>query len=130
MNYYEYRLMIRLNQDNYILRYRQLFHQYVVDMFAKIESECLRYIRYNQAKLKSEEYIHLRDDIIGNIDENLNANDIGTACISPSSYIGSPRNMQEYIQDAMTYVCHYGRPDLFITFTCNPNWEEIKSLFV
>jgi len=50
MNYYAHRLMIRLNQDNYILRYRQLFHQYVVDMFAKIESERLRYIRYNQAK--------------------------------------------------------------------------------
>jgi YHS domain-containing protein len=31
----------------------------------------------------------------------------------------SPRNMQEYIQDAMTYVRHYGRPDLFITFTWN-----------
>jgi len=58
MNYYAHRLMIRLNQDNYILRYRQLFYQYVVDMFAKIESERLRYIRYNQAKLRSEEYIH------------------------------------------------------------------------
>ena len=68
--------------------------------------------------------------ITGNIDENLNANDIGTACILPSSYIGSPRSMQEYIQDAMTYVRHYGRPDLFVTFTCNPNWEEIKSLLL
>ncbi len=38
--------------------------------------------------------------------------------------------MQEYIQDAMTYVRHYGRPDLFITFTCNPNWEEILSLLL
>lgn len=25
----------------------------------------------------------------------------------------------------MTYVRHYGRPDLFITFTCNPKWKEI-----
>jgi len=99
-------------------------------MFAKVESERLRYIRYNQAKLRSEEYIYLRDAITGNIDENLNANDIGTACILPSSYIGSPRSMQEYIQDAMTYVRHYGRPDLFVTFTCNPNWEEIKSLLL
>lgn len=30
----------------------------------------------------------------------------------------------------MTYVRHYGRPDLFVTFTCNPNWEEIKSLLL
>jgi hypothetical protein len=26
----------------------------------------------------------------------------------------------------MTYVRNYGKPDLFITMTCNPNWLEIK----
>lgn len=34
--------------------------------------------------------------------------------------------MNEYAQDAMTYVARYGKPDLFITFTCNPTWEEVK----
>ncbi|KAF8771706.1 hypothetical protein HNY73_019086 [Argiope bruennichi] len=126
MNYYAHRLMVRLNQNNYILRYRQLFHQYIVDMYAKVKSERLQFIRYNQAKLRSEEYIHLRDAVVGNIDGNLNPNDIGNAFILPSSYIGTPRNMQEYIQDAMTY----GRPDLFITFTCNPNWKEIQTLLL
>ncbi|XP_055924554.1 uncharacterized protein LOC129956648 [Argiope bruennichi] len=72
-------------------------------MYAKVESERLWFIRYNQAKLRSEEYINLRDAVVGNIDGNLNPNDIGNAFILPSSYIGSPRNMQEYIQDAMTY---------------------------
>jgi len=27
----------------------------------------------------------------------------------------------------MTYVRKFGRPDLFITFTCNPEWLEIKN---
>uniref|UniRef100_A0A0L8FK89 Helitron helicase-like domain-containing protein n=1 Tax=Octopus bimaculoides TaxID=37653 RepID=A0A0L8FK89_OCTBM len=27
----------------------------------------------------------------------------------------------------MTYVRHFGRPDLFITFTCNPKWQEIQA---
>ncbi|XP_065832961.1 uncharacterized protein [Oscarella lobularis] len=27
----------------------------------------------------------------------------------------------------MTYVKHNGVPDLFITMTCNPNWQEITS---
>ncbi|XP_063974291.1 uncharacterized protein LOC135160997 [Diachasmimorpha longicaudata] len=130
MNDYAHRIMVRRNQDNYILRFRQLFHQYIIDMFAKVESERLRFIRYNQAKLRSEEYIHLRDAVAGNIDGNLNPNDIGKPFILPSRYIGSPRNMQEYIQDAMTYVRHYGRPDLFITFTCNPNWQEIQPLLL
>ena len=29
--------------------------------------------------------------------------------------------------DAMAIVAKFGRPDLFITFTCNPNWAEIKN---
>ncbi|GFU68993.1 helitron_like_N domain-containing protein [Trichonephila clavipes] len=28
----------------------------------------------------------------------------------------------------MTYVQHFGWPDLFITFTCNPKWPEIVDL--
>lgn len=46
----------------------------------------------------------------------------------PASYTGSPRHMHEYAQDAMTYVRKYWRPDLFITFTCNPKWKEIEDL--
>ena len=26
----------------------------------------------------------------------------------------------------MAYVRHFGKPDLFLTFTCNPLWEEIQ----
>ncbi|GFV04816.1 ATP-dependent DNA helicase [Trichonephila clavipes] len=36
--------------------------------------------------------------------------------------------MHERTQDAMTCVRHFGRPDLFITFTCNPKWSEIVDL--
>ncbi|GFS67024.1 helitron_like_N domain-containing protein [Trichonephila clavipes] len=55
---------------------------------------------------------------------------IGKMIILPSSYIGSLHHMQEYAQDAMAYVRHYGRPDLFITFTCNPAWDEIQELLL
>ncbi|CAI4226873.1 unnamed protein product [Auanema sp. JU1783] len=29
-------------------------------------------------------------------------------------------------QDAMAVVSKFGKPDLFITFTANPNWKEVK----
>ena len=48
MHNYSYRLMIRQNEENYILKCRELFHQFVIDMYAKIESERLLYIRLNQ----------------------------------------------------------------------------------
>lgn len=122
MNYYSYRLMVRENEENHLLKYRQLFHQYIVDMYAKIETERLLYIRLNQKKLRSEEYIHLRDAL----NNDGNVDNIGRMTILPSTYTGSPRHMHEYAQDAMSYVRNYGRPDLFITFTCNPKWDEIK----
>ncbi|XP_063922978.1 uncharacterized protein LOC135137287 [Zophobas morio] len=126
MDFYAYRIMIRAEQSNHILKCRHVFQQFIVDMYAKVESERLNYIRYNQSKLRVEDYIHLRDAIandgtIGNI---------GQTVILPASYTGSPRHMQEYAQDSLTYVRRYGRPDLFITFTCNPPWCEIKDLLL
>ena len=35
--------------------------------------------------------------------------------------------MFQLYQDAMTIVRKYGKPDLFITFTCNPLWDDITS---
>ena len=122
MNFYAYRIMSRVGEENHILKCRQLFHQFIVDMYAKIESERLLYIRLNQRKLRSEEYIHLRDALLNDGDPN----QLGKMVVLPSSVTGSPRHMHEYTQDAMTYVRKYGRPDLFITFTCNPAWPEIQ----
>jgi hypothetical protein len=34
--------------------------------------------------------------------------------------------MHERAQDALTYVQHYGRSDLFVTFTCNVKWKKIQ----
>ncbi|GBP40792.1 hypothetical protein EVAR_87053_1 [Eumeta japonica] len=87
-------------------------------------SERLNFIKRNQKKLRAEDYIHLRDAVVN--DGHLNASNIGQHVILPSSFTGSPRFMNEKSQDAMTYVRKFGRPDLFITFTCNPEWPEIK----
>jgi hypothetical protein len=91
-------------------------------MYAKIESERLFYLRYHQKTLRVDEYIHLRDGIAN----DGNASNLGQLVILPSTFTGSPRHMHEYTQDAMTYVRNYGRPDLFVTFTCNPKWEDIQ----
>ena len=123
MGFYAYRMMVRAGTINHILRCRQLFHQFVVDMYAKIESERLLFLRLHLKKLRADDYIHLRDAVAG----DGNANNLGQLVILPSSFTGSPRHMHEYTQDAMTYVRNYERPDLFVTFTCNPKWQEIQA---
>jgi hypothetical protein len=99
-SFYSYRIMVREGEDIYLVNNRSLFSQYLVDEYAKIETERLNYIKNNQAKLR--------------------ANQLGQMVILPSTFTGGLRYMHERTQDAMTYVRHYGRPDFFITFTCNP----------
>ena len=49
----------------------------------------------------------------------------GVPVVLPSSFLGSPRDMHARYQDAMAVVRVHGKPDLFITFTCNPNHPDI-----
>ncbi|GBL82366.1 hypothetical protein AVEN_252523-1 [Araneus ventricosus] len=98
--------------------------QYVVDSYVKVEGNRLNFIRHNQRTLRVELYLGLGDNI----------NDLATEAgirpggtlILPSSFIGSPREMQQNLQDVMSIVRDFGKPDLFLTFTCNPKWNEIK----
>ena len=121
MRLYAYRLMIR-DADSAILHHRQLFHQFVVDMWAKIEREQLRFIHTHQKQLRVENYVHLQDAVASDGNSN-----VGRLVILPATFTGSPRYLQQYTQDAIAYVRKYGRPDLFITFTCNSQWDEIRN---
>ncbi|GBN37169.1 hypothetical protein AVEN_116968-1 [Araneus ventricosus] len=67
ISFYACRLMVR-STENRLLNYRQLLHQYLVDMYAKIEAERLLFIRLNQKKLRVDEYIHLKDAITNDSD--------------------------------------------------------------
>ncbi|XP_067947388.1 uncharacterized protein [Watersipora subatra] len=104
-------------------RCRKLLFQFEVDMYAKIKTERLSFIRHNQTRLRADDYIYLHDAVA----DDRNANRLGNMVILPSSFTSCPRYMHERTQDAMTYVRHYCRPDLFITFTCNSKWDEISN---
>lgn len=82
-------------------------------MYAKIESERLNFILHNQSTLRADQYIHLQDALIH--DPNIHPNDMGTKVILPSTFVNSPRYLQQYVQDTFAYVRKFGRPDLFIT---------------
>ena len=102
----------------------RLFQQYVVDMYAKIESSRLQYLRFNQGQLHADLYQGLADAVVSS-DGQPNGSLLGKKVILPSSFTGSPRYQHQLYQDAMGIVCHFGKPDFFVTFTCNPRWQEI-----
>jgi len=45
--------------------------------------------------------------------------------VLPATFARSPRHMNQLYQDSMALVRKFGKPDLFINMTCNPNWPEI-----
>nr|GMD12781.1 Hydroxyproline O-galactosyltransferase GALT2 [Ipomoea batatas] len=55
-------------------------------------------------------------------------NEVGRRVILPSSFIGGLRDMRGRYMDAMSLVQNFGKHDMFLTMTCNPNWPEIKGL--
>lgn len=103
---------------------RSLMQQYVVDSYVRIETSRLNHIRMNQDKLRSSDYQSLTDHISAS-DGDPQAH--GRRVILPSSVTGSPRYMIQNYQDSMAMFRRIGTPDLFITITCNPNWDEITS---
>ncbi|XP_060210795.1 uncharacterized protein LOC132637774 [Lycium barbarum] len=54
------------------------------------------------------------------------ASNIGKQTFLPDSFIGGPRDMRQRYMDAIALVQCFGKPDLFITMTCNPSWPEIE----
>lgn len=116
--------MVRGLVANDMFRMGKLFQQNIVDAYTRIEKTRLEYYRLNQKRFRIATYQGLIDHLENQADR-LNAK-LGSLFILPSSFVGGARYMRQAYQDAMAIVRKYGKPDLFITFTANPNWDEIK----
>jgi hypothetical protein len=121
--YYRWLLFIRNNCLNILHRGAMLFQQIVVDMWLTNDMKNLEFYRFSQKKLRAETYSTARLAFNG----GLTPEEIGRRVILPSTVKGSVRFMQQQYQDSMAIVRHYGKPCLFVTFTCNPDWDEITT---
>ncbi|GFY47678.1 helitron_like_N domain-containing protein [Trichonephila inaurata madagascariensis] len=115
--------MHRLSVRREIFAILFCMQQYVMDSYVEVESNRLNFIRHNQRTLRVESYWGLADHV------NTLATEAsirtGVTLILSSSFIKSPRAMQQNFQDAMSFVRDFGKPDLFLTFSCNQKWKEI-----
>jgi hypothetical protein len=110
---------------NIILYSGQLFQHYLTDSFIKTEGNRLKYLQEHRADLHVAKYNGLMDFLNSRAErENLT---VGMTYILPSSFIGSPRFMQQAYQDSMAICAKFGKPTFFVTFTCNQKWPEITT---
>ncbi|KMQ87777.1 hypothetical protein RF55_12854 [Lasius niger] len=124
MDYYAHLLAPRAEFSQF-KKAGKLRCQFILDAYMKVEANRLNYIKLNQPQLRAELYSGLMDHLDNRAqNEGIKA---GIPVILPSSFMGSPRNMQERYQDAMSLVRKFGKPDIFLTMTCNPKCPEIKN---
>ncbi|XP_027171825.1 uncharacterized protein LOC113771446 [Coffea eugenioides] len=121
--YYCYRFQIRDDDESMLLHTLRLLQQFSVDAYVKIETCRLDFHRHRQNKIRSEILQGILDSVsVG----QTAASKVGRKVILPASFIGGPRDMRRSYLDAMALVQKYGKPDIFLTMTCNPAWKEIQ----
>jgi hypothetical protein len=101
---------------------KRLYQEWVVDQYSKVEGQRLRWVRLNQTTLCADQYKGMVDAMQ---QDGVNSTNFGRMVVFPASFAGSPRYMNQLYQDSMAFVRKFGKLDLFITVTCNPNWPEI-----
>jgi hypothetical protein len=124
MDYYSSMLHFRQDSWSPLFLAGKLFQQFIVDAYVKFEQNSLSYLRFHQQDLHADSYMGIREHLQNFSTESNRP--LGRIVILPSGYKSGPRGMFQTYQDSMALVNHFGKPTYFITFTCNPNWREIK----
>ncbi|XP_049360644.1 uncharacterized protein LOC125825341 [Solanum verrucosum] len=94
-----------------------------VDMYIKLETTRLEYYRFEQSKYRREILQGIVDSVTAG---ECRGEKVGQRVLLPESFIGGPRDTRRRYMDAMALVQEFGRPNLFITMSCNPEWIEIQ----
>ncbi|MCH79515.1 helicase-like protein, partial [Trifolium medium] len=118
-----FRIQSRKAEARTLLCSRRLYQQFLVDGFTMLEAERLNWLRKNQTKLRVGKYHRLNESSHTGIQNGQTKR--GKRVVLPSSFVGSRRYLDQLYFDGMSISSHVGFPDIFITFTCNPNWPEI-----
>jgi hypothetical protein len=116
--YIKYKISIRSDEFNPFLHGRRLYQQWIVDNYVKVEKDRIQWCKNNQKQLRADSYQGLID-YMNNTADDMNCQ-VGKMVILPSTFLGSPRYIMQNYQDTMWIVRVTGKPDLFITMTCNP----------
>ena len=120
-----YYLMHRDNVSHW-QRCERLTMEFFCDVWAQVEARNAFFHRSpaQQAAYRAARVAAVEDQLKSGIP----ASEIGQPVIRlPSSFVGSARFYQQLYLDAMALPKKFGKPDLFLTFTCNPDWPEIRA---
>jgi hypothetical protein len=90
----------------------------------KIEFSRLDYYRNNQDIVRADLYQGLVHSYRNGVED---VSEVGKRIVLSLTFIDGPRDMRRQYMDAMDLVRKYGKLDIFLTMTCNMNWDEIRN---
>ena len=120
-----YYLMHR-DHVTHLQRCEKLTMEFFCDLWAQVEARNAHFHRSpsQQATYRAARVAAIEDQL----SSGCPASEIGQPVVRlPSTFVGSARYYQQLYLDAMALPKKYGKPDLFLTFTCNPDWPEIRA---
>jgi hypothetical protein len=114
LQHYQRVLQIRQTIAHPIERFGKLYHEYIVDMYAKIEKGRLDFVNAHQIQLQASTYQSVRDfcrthDIYSSLE-----NHGRPVVILPNSFTGGPRWYHARYLDGMNMVHCIGSSSLLI----------------
>ena len=134
--FFAYYMNVRDKASDYLFMSGRLFQEFLCIGWVTTENQKLNYQRQNQKHLRADTYRNIREVLdarqleLAPVTDAMDGDDhnprIGKKVLS-SSYVGGPRWYNAQFQDGMAICREYHKPDLFITMTCNPHWEEITT---
>ncbi|XP_019245183.1 PREDICTED: uncharacterized protein LOC109225045 [Nicotiana attenuata] len=121
--YYCYKLQIRDDEENGVLHAGRVFQQYSVDESIKLETQRLDFYSFDQDLFQIDVLASIPNVLRHGEREPCN---IGRQSFLPASFIEGPRDIRRRYMDAIALVQNFGKPDIFLTMTCNPSCPEIE----
>ncbi|EEC69243.1 hypothetical protein OsI_38264 [Oryza sativa Indica Group] len=122
---YAYRLHDRPGDFHTPLRCKRLTQSYEVDSYCCVEGSRIAHYRTPafQSKYRSSPF----NSLINSVSRGITfGSSIGQRIILPASFTGGPRYLYQNYQDSIAICRKYGCLDLFLTFTSNSAWPEIR----
>ena len=131
-----YKQALELDNVDFIQLLCRVWQEWLCIMWLVTQNMRLNYQEQNQKALRADTYRNVkrvvdsrrlrlatRGDGLFPDDHNLR---VGVKILS-RSFVGSPRWYHMQLLDAMAVCREHGKPDYFITMTCNPRWPEITA---
>jgi hypothetical protein len=123
MKFFAYHLNVRDRDQDYLMQMGRLFQELVIFGRIAIDNSRLMYHLTHQKEMRADTYQNLREVVAA----QAGTQKVGKKVVLGPSFEGGKRKWNLRYQNGMAIVRKFLKPDLFITFTFNPDCPELRA---